>query len=98
MLRFLLTIFGSLLGIVFQIGPGALAGYLGLSFWYPLLWGFALAFYSVIIKSNIGRGFRTGTFPPHYIEALMVTLPLSTALFSAINITIYWLFKWLSYR
>lgn len=88
-------ILGMALGIVAQVGPGALAAFLGWSPWWTVVWGFAIAFHSTVIKSNLGRGMVSGSLPPHWLSALVIVLPLFTAVFSALNLLAYWLVNWL---
>jgi hypothetical protein len=88
-------ILGMVLGIAVQVGPGALAAFAGWSAWWAVAWGFAIAFHSTVIKSNIGRGMLSGSLPPHWLSALVIFLPLSTVLFSTLNLLAYWLVSWL---
>lgn len=88
-------LFGMVLGILVQVGPGALAGLLGWSAWWAVAWGVVLSFHSTIVKSNIGRGILSGSLPPHWLSAVVIMFPLSAALFSAMNFAAYWLVGWL---
>ena len=91
---FLWLVLGGALGVAVQVGPGALAGALDWSPWWAVGWGFVYGFpWSTIVR--IGRGMLVGFRPPHWLSALITVLPLSTALFAALNLLTYWLMHWL---
>lgn len=86
---------GMLLGIGLQVGPSAVAGFIGWSPWWAVVWGSVVAFYSTVVKSNLGRGIVSGSLPPHWLAAFVFAFPISAAIFSVFNYAAYWVANWL---
>jgi hypothetical protein len=95
MTSILFLLIGLLFGAFVQAGGGILAGAFHLTPWLTLWWGIGLTVY-VIVKDYWmpkGKRFRDR---PHWRQAILLTVPWSIALFTAINYGTYLVLHWTS--
>ena len=89
----LFLLVGFCFGVFIQAGGGILAGAFRLTPWLTLWWGIGITVYTIVKDYWLPSGKQFG-HQPHWVKAILLTIPWGIALHTGINYALYLVLHW----
>ncbi|HWG21513.1 MAG TPA: hypothetical protein VG225_13365 [Terracidiphilus sp.] len=86
-------VIGFCFGVFVQAGGGILAGVFHFTPWLTLWWGIGITVYT-IVKDYWLKGGKGFGYQPHWVQAILLTIPWGIALHTGINYAVYFVLHW----
>lgn len=93
MTALIFMLLGFCLGVLVQAGGGILAAVFNLTPWLTLWWGIGITV-RVIVKDYWLPGGKGFGYQPHWVKALLLTIPWAITLHTGINYAVYLVLHW----